>query len=274
MLKIRGWSRGLLLSSFGAVLLGVGLLSSQSALARVPYVDTLLGRAVEGFLALAGSSGLEATAPFRKVEALPSEQARLNRALLRVKEGSGQQLRYQKTQRWILVQGQAEAPNAFAVGEAIYITRPLLRALNDAQLTAVMAHEVAHAERGHLLERMGNVYAGVLVHLWSTLVADWRYLSRGEIDDTMRELIRDGHWARLMSALGEAEQGQEIQADCIAWKWLSRLKQSGRSTGPEEILTSIEKLLGVSADALLSEPALGGRIAYLQSYSHERGSCE
>jgi predicted Zn-dependent protease len=241
---------------------------------KVPYVDTVLGRMVEGVLALASRSGLEVTSAFRRVQATPQERARLDRAMARVKWAARNRLRYQESQHWVLIQGLPSEPNAFAVGEALYFSRSLLDKLNDSQLVAVMAHEVAHAERGHLLERMGNGYAGVLVHLWQTFEADWAYLSRGEINQRMRELMDSGHWTLLTHSLQEAEMGQEIQADCIAWQWLQRMKDAGWATGPDEILSSIETLIGVRSDSLALEESIAGRVGYLASGAHHGSRCE
>jgi hypothetical protein len=246
---------------------------SKPAAARVPYVDTILGRDIAAMLALAGRSGLEVTAPFRELTPTAREKSRLENAYFRVSLASGFSLRYLRTHHLILIAGVPDEPNAFAVGEAIYLSRALLDLLDDQQLTAVVAHEVGHAERGHLLERMGNMYAGVLVHFWDSLVADWRYLSRGQIDETMAELISKGHWATLLQTLGQAELGQEIQADCIAWQWLESLNRLGYRNRPDDLLSSIETLVGLSADSLLREGSLAPRISRLKYRTHTGGRC-
>jgi len=264
------------ISSFrglGVFLALVAFFAGPPVESRVPYLDTVLGRVVEGVLELASRSGLEATSGLRRLQPTAQERARLDRALGRVKWAARNRLRYQESQRWVLIQGVAHEPNAFALGEALYFSRSLLAELNDAQLTAVMAHEIAHAERGHLLERMGNGYAGGLLHLWQVFEADWAYLSRGEINERMRELMDSGHWAVLTRSLQEAEMGQEIQADCIAWQWLDRMKNAGIATGPAEILSSIETLLGVRADGLMLEESIAGRIGYLKSGAHTGARC-
>lgn len=51
--------------------------------------------------------------------------------------------------------------NAYADGNAIYITKGMLRFVeNDAELTAVLAHELAHNAMGHLDKKAGNYLLG------------------------------------------------------------------------------------------------------------------
>lgn len=253
-----------------------GMMTSPGdASAKVPYLDTLVGKAVDAVLAVASASRLEAVAPFRRLEPTPVEKARMSAALARVRYASQYQNRYGDLQNLILIQGVDFEPNAFATGLNIYISRGMLNILTDTELTAVIAHEMSHSERGHLVERLGNAYAAVLVHLASTFSADWTYLTTGRADSMMEELIRSGHWATLTSALQMAETGQEMQADCIAWKWLAYAEGTPYMKGATrgDILNAQVHLIGVSAELLRSDPAIGPRVSLLLSRGYDSGSC-
>ena len=268
--RCRAWNWGLL-----GVLWVAGMAASGNANARVPYVDTVVGKAVDAVLAVASASGLEAVAPFHRLEPTSTEKARMNAALARVRYATRYENRYGDLQRLVLVQGIDYEPNAFATGLNIYISRGMLKSLTDTELTAVIAHEMGHAERGHLVERMGNAFAAVLVHLASTIASDWTYLTTGRADEMMAELIRSGHWATLSAALLMAETGQEMQADCIAWKWLAQAEGSSFLLGASrsDILGALEHLTGVSAASLRSDPAVGPRVATLASQAYNSGRC-
>jgi Zn-dependent protease with chaperone function len=257
-------------------LLAAGMIvGGGDASAKVPYVDTVVGKAVDAVLALASASRLEVVAPFHRLDPTPAEKARLDGALVRVRYASQYQNRYQDLQRLILIQGIGSEPNAFATGLNIYISRGMLKTLTDAELTAVIAHEMGHSERGHLVERMGNSFAGVLVHLASTISADWTYLTSGRADEMMEDLIRSGHWATLSAALQLAETGQEMQADCIAWKWLAQAEGSPYIKGATrgDLLGALEHLLGVDEKLLRAEPLFGPRVSALASHGYDSGSC-
>jgi len=245
------------------------------AQARVPYLDTAVGGAVDLILEVAALSHVEAVRPLQPVTPTSREQTRLDIALFNARRATAFENRYGEQQRLILVRGMEDAPNAFATGVKIYISRALLAAVNDAELTAVVAHEMAHSERGHLVERMGNTLAGAVLHLAGTVAADWRYITTGRADDMMQELIRSGHWATLSSSLQLAETGQEMQADCIAWQWLRRLSAGAKHpvSSPDAILSAVEQLVGVSARTLMSDPVLGPRVGSLSSHVYDSQRC-
>lgn len=259
----------------GVAAFGVLAVLGIEAQARVPYVDTVVGGAVDLILKVATLSNLEAVRPMQRIAPTPAEQTRLDIALFNARRAAEFENRYGEQQRLVLIRGMEEAPNAFATGLTIYISRSLLRALNDAELTAVVAHEMAHAERGHLLERMGHVPAGAILHFAKTVAADWRYITTGRADEMMQELMRSGHWGTLMNSLQMAETGQEMQADCIAWKWLGGLSAGARRpvSSPAAILSALERLVGVSASLLMGDPVLGPRVGSLSSGVYDSQRC-
>ena len=250
-------------------------LTGKEVQARVPYLDTVVGGAVDLILKVATLSDLEVVRPMQRVTPSPDEQARLDIALFNARRASGFENRYGEQQRLVLIRGLEGEPNAFATGVSIYISRGLLSALSRAELTAVVAHEMAHSERGHLTERMGHVLAGAVLHLAKTIAADWRYMTTGRADEMMQDLIRSGHWATLLRSLELAETGQEMQADCIARKWLSNLSAGAKrpASSPAAILSAVEHLVGVSASALLGDPVLGPRVGSLWSHAYDTQRC-
>ena len=53
--------------------------------------------------------------------------------------------------------------NAFADGEAIYVTSGMMRFVNDTELATVVAHEVSHNAMGHIRKKKSNALLGGLL---------------------------------------------------------------------------------------------------------------
>jgi predicted Zn-dependent protease len=122
--------------------------------------------------------------------------------------------------------GVMDDPNinaANAGGGEFYVTSGLLQKANDEQLAGVMAHEIAHADLGHvtrlqtigagvniatvLLDALGVPGAGLVPVAGDLLVA--RPYSRDA------EYAADRHGAELLQRTGQ--DGKRIMADTLTW---------------------------------------------------------
>lgn len=124
----------------------------------------------------------------------------------------------------IIIQGEKSEPNAFTSGKNLYATQSLCNLMNDRELTAVLTHEMAHAERSHLLRRI--VFA-----VGSSGRALYNYITE-EGSHNPQEI------------LAEASLGTEIEADCIAAKWLMHMRSQGTWHHAEDLNRATAKLFG------------------------------
>lgn len=108
---------------------------------------------------------------------------------------------------------QWDVPNAMALpGGVIYVTEGLLETLdNEAQLAAVLAHEVGHIELSHCVDAVK--YEIVAKKLGVT--------SLGEIADMAAQLMIRYSFSKT----------QEHEADLYAWQWLRHSQYDPRAVG-------------------------------------------
>ena len=165
-----------------------------------------------------------------------------------------------------VIRGKADEPNAFSSGRTLYFSQPLAKALTDAELLAVVAHEIAHAELGHPSERILFPFSAALLHFGNLLVSDWNALSSGEIDAYLEQVLKQGQVSMIQTSLDEATLGQEMEADALASKWLRTLQRKGFGNAPKDLITAFEKLTGTSAKYLINDPFFRARIAEINSH--------
>lgn len=104
-------------------------------------------------------------------------------------------------------------PNAMALpGGVIFVTRGLLETLdNEAQLAAVLAHEVGHVELSHCVDLVKYEIAARKLGV----------LPLGEIADMAVQLMLRHSFSKT----------QEHEADLYAWTWLSHSRYDPRGVG-------------------------------------------
>ncbi len=109
--------------------------------------------------------------------------------------------------------------NAFALpGGYVYVTRGLLALANDeAELAAVLSHEIAHIVEDHLQDRNDAGGDALREGLLGALIGG--LLSDG--DDRLGDAIKSGIEATF-GYLGEFTQGQEFEADKMGIELLAR----------------------------------------------------
>jgi Zn-dependent protease with chaperone function len=217
-------------------------------------------------VSLAGSSQLEVFKAWRPDVADGNSQryAKASRALNDVLQNAGVSWRYSSAPGLRVLQGDPDSPNAFCTGSSVFVTAGLVDLLDEQRLRAVLAHEMAHAERGHLTQRLGFPVAASLLHFAELVRSDWRALWNGEIDAFMREALRSGQWAMIQSALESATLGQELEADCDAAGWLAEMSRRGRAQSPRDILEAFRAIIGIPLSEFAGDPFLGPRVRQLQ----------
>lgn len=249
---------------------------SSPAWASVPLLDPAIGHGVDAILDLASKSGLEFAHPWKRVAERrdPASYTRLRRAFERISRFGGVELRYDDVSL-ALIEGTPQEPNAFSTGPTVYVSKGMLTELNDRELTAVLAHELAHAEEGHLTERMSFAFSAVLVQLGRTIASDVASIARGDADGFMQELWRKGHWAMMMEMIESATLGQELQADCIAYRWLENMRRFGLAHSGRDIASALSTLVGVSESVLIQhDPVLGARVRQIRTGAYARRTCD
>lgn len=124
-----------------------------------------------------------------------------------------------------IIQGDKNEPNAFTSGKSLYVTHELCNLLNDRELTAVIAHEMAHAERSHLLRR-------VVYSVGSPFLAVYNYI------------LGNGASTHPQQILAGTSLMTELEADCIAATWLMTMRKNGRWHHAEDLNRATAKLFG------------------------------
>jgi len=106
-----------------------------------------------------------------------------------------------------------DVPNAMALpGGVIFVTGGLLEALdNEAQLAAVLAHEVGHIELSHCVDAVK----------YEIVAKKLGVMALGQIADLAVQLMIRHSFSKT----------QEHEADLYAWQWLSRSRYDPRAVG-------------------------------------------
>lgn len=235
-------------------------LSSNSLHAYVPVADTLLGEAIDKILLVAGKSSIE---QFKEYELVndPKGVARIKRIVKNIGTFSGEKLRYTNPTIRV-IEGQKDAPNAYSLGPVIYVSKEALAILDDGELTAAMAHEIAHSEYGHLLARMVYAVGSPVLYLRNLIFSDIYTLSTGEADEYMERILDEGHMTLVREILENASLRQEMQADCKAVNWLERARRLGWKLSPQDLNRASNKVLGVDLGKLEEDNTLPPLVRY------------
>jgi len=171
----------------------------------------------------------EPTASTRQLE--PREAERIQRVMTPLIQHMNHPLPLNQVRVGILEDAQINAANAS--GGEFYITTGLLERASDDQLRGVLAHEVAHADLGHVAkaQRLGTgVNIGMIIldqiipgtGLITPLVADlgvMRPFSRKE------EYEADAHGVEILQRAGN--DGKQVMGNTLTWL----LQTSGPSGG-------------------------------------------
>ncbi len=204
-------------------------------------LDRLFGHAADAVMQLAALK----VAELKPVHDSSSEH-RVARAIGYVRAHNHEKLKYARYQ-YFLEAGNPNEPNAFSTGPSIWVTQSLVQTLNDNELVAVLAHEMAHSERAHFFQRVPFPIGAILLEIFSA-ITDQHTDSKSSLAERAASF-----WQSTQNTLFNARLGQELEADCIAARWLAQMHASGLSNEPEDLNRATVAILGINPANLDSD---------------------
>ncbi len=201
---------------------------AQASLSLYFSPDYYLGKAFEWALAVDGGFN---KGDFKQVEDKTS-QLRLEKAFQQIHQYPAWNYRYSSI-KLVLIQGKADEPNAFSIGPVIYFSKSLLALLDDRDLTAVLAHEMAHSEKAHLLKR-------VPVPLGAVFLSVFEHVKAGTASRLQIQFLVEA----VRSWVEKSNFSMELQADCFAAQQLQYMSSKGLANNPLDLLRATSKMLG------------------------------
>ena len=207
----------------------------QNANAKVYGLDPVIGHGLDAVLWASGQSNLKFTRFYKRVGD-PVMVARADKALLKIKN-SRIKMCYPKI-KVAIIDGDGIA-NAFSSGPTLYLTKRVFSLATDDELLAILLHEMAHSDDGHLVLRMLHSPAAVMYQFYSLVTSDLTWLSTGETDAFMDELHRKGHWKMMREMIEGASFGEELFADHVAFNNLCLMKKRGFDVDPRAVASAL-----------------------------------
>lgn len=201
-------------------------------------LDKMIGYGLDGVLKIVSFG-----APALKEVEDPQTLSQLNEDIDKIHGESGAVFRYPHV-KVKLIKGSSMSPNAASTGPTIYVSYRLTQILNNLELTAVLAHELAHAELGHLVQRLPFPIGILCLHGSRWVRGKWEGIM-GHDDPFMDELKVKGHWQMMQDISDGAELAQEIQADTLAARWLEGMSKRGQPNRPEDLNAASSRMLGL-----------------------------
>ena len=151
----------------------------------------------------------------------------------------------------------SDEANAYSLGNVTLVSQKMLDLLDDHELMAVIAHEMAHREKYHIFSRSGMIIGGAIAAL-----LDWH---------------NETPYSERFSGFNQDYQlQQELQADCYAYNWLRQLNNKGFPFEPTDLNRATTKIFDIDFDTV--EPQyFEDNPAYIRFHKIKRGharNCE
>jgi len=236
----------------------------QNVSAKVYGLDPVIGHGLDAVLWASGQSNLEFTRFYKRVND-PVMVARANRALSKIKNARIK-MRYPNL-KVAIIDGDGMA-NAFSSGPTLYLTKKVFSLASDDELLAILLHEMAHSDDGHLVMRMFHSPAAVMYQFYSLVTSDLTWLSTGESDAFMVDLHKRGHWKMMREMVEDASFGEELVADEAAFYNLCRMKKRGFNVNPYAVASAMTAITEVPDYVLKADTSeVGKRWRLLKSLS-------
>ena len=220
-----------------------------TSFAKVPIADDIIGNGYDVIGQVLGNLPFSVSNTYRRIDA-PFKADRVKRIVKFIQSQTTHNWRYRNQKIAILKQNPERGPNAYSSGSTLYVSEDMLSLLNDGELTAVIAHELAHAEMGHQLQRMVFVLGVPGKHLYN-LVAQGinSYFSNrhGERSNPLKSGLSTENMATILM---HSFTKTEMQADCFAYRWLLELQSKNPSISPELLNSATFKVLDISTASI------------------------
>lgn len=233
----------------------------QAQASATQYVspDYYLGQLVRGILLAAAKVSHP---QFKEIEA-PEAKHKAEQALQKIYQYPAFKYRYDKLSI-IIIQGLSDEPNGFSFGNNMFLTKSIVEMLSPAQLTAVIAHELAHSEKAHNLQKtplplgaaayqLKNIYEAVKAGTWP----------KG------RDLL-----ASIQDLMATSGLAMELQADCVAAQQLEHMKRQGLPHSAADLNSATSALMGFDITTDKSDDPAAVRAQALMNKVYEQGSCD
>lgn len=234
-------------------------LSAQASLRQYASPDYYLGGVVRSLLAIASKVG------YHQYDVLnePGTQSKAQNALQQIYTYPAFSYRYDRVQI-VIIRGLEDEPNGFSFGANIFLTRSLVELLSDQELTAVIAHELAHSEKAHFLQKAPLPLGAVIYQLtqMAKSVQTRQWPAGQDLSESIKELISTGGLA------------MEMQADCIAAQQLTFMQAQGLNHNPHDLISATSKMLGYDVTTDDSEDPSAVRTRALLNKTYTLGSCD
>lgn len=241
-----------------SVLLCVSLPAQASPLQYV-MPDYYLGHIVRGLLKVASKTGF----PQYQVLSVPHDQKKAQQALAEIYKAPAFNYTYDHISV-VIIRGVEGEPNAFSFGSNIFVTQSLVEALNTTQLTAVLAHELAHSEKAHHLQKAPLPLEATVYQLV-----------------TVTKSLKAGKWPRGKDLLASIQElmntgslAMELQADCIAAQQLEYMKSKGLPHAAKDLISATNALMGMDMTQDHSDDPSAVRVQALVNKTYLDGSCD
>ncbi len=246
-----GHGRYLLLNLVGVLFFAVQV---QASALQYVMPDYYLGQFVRGILMAASEVGYH---QYDVLEA-PAAQAKAQASLQKIYQYSAFKYTYDKV-AIVVIQGVIGEPNGFSFGANIFLTKSMIDLLSPNQLTAVIAHELAHSEKAHNLQKAPLPLEATVYQL-----------------KTIYNSVKTGHWPKG-KALVESIQdliytgglAMELQADCVAAQQLEYMRARGLSNQAADLNSATSAVLGfdVTKDSSDDPSAIRAQALLNKTYS-------
>lgn len=249
-------SQSLILCSLLSFLIGF---QAQASALQYVMPDYYLGIVVRGILTGASKVG------YSQYDVLnaPAAQYKAQQALSRIYQAPAFNYTYDNISI-VVIRGLPDEPNGFAFGNNIFITKSLIDLLSHQELTAVIAHELAHSEKAHNLQKTPLPLGATMYQLENIAksVQARQWPKGADLAESIKELISTGGLA------------MELQADCIAAQQLDYMKSKGLNHQATDLISANNKLMGYDVTTDDSDDPTAIRTRALMHKVYRNGPCD
>lgn len=234
--------------------LQLGITASASTL-QYFMPDYYLGQLVRGVLKVASEVGYHQHDILQE----PVAKEKAQKALMSIYNFPAFNYTYNNIEI-LIIRGVEGEPNGFSFGSYIFITKSMVELLSSEQLTAVIAHELAHSEKAHNLQKTPLPLEAVVYQV-----------------KTIYDSLVKGNWpkgkdliASIQEIIGTGGLAMELQADCIAAQQLEHMGALGLPNRAADLNSATSAIFGfdITQDRSDDPSAFRARAIVNENYKH------